>query len=277
MTVRVTGATPGQSRRAEPGIWDPGWTVNGVNAINFHDTAAAVIEVPSQVFLFRYRPRWWWVSLLLFALTTVGIAAVFRARRWFAAIHAAMHRTNRNELPGYRAPRAARTKPMTIETPDRARTDDWDTHWREYVSANALNPASVYRTRLRLRPSGAPRSAKPRAPPRHGLWPGRAREAPVLRGRPDAEVLGLDLSKTGVAIAQKKVPRARFFQQDLTQPVGIEPAYDGWATHAVCSRGPHAAPRQSRGDHPQRAPADGSWLPTGRHRARRADDMRRFG
>ena len=37
---------------------------------------------------------------------------------------------------------------MTIETPDRVRTDDWDAHWREYTAANALNPASLYRPRL---------------------------------------------------------------------------------------------------------------------------------
>lgn len=110
MTVRVSGATPGDLIVLNQN-WDPGWTVNGVNAVNFHDTAAAVIDGRSQVFLFRYRPRWWWVSLLLFASTMVGIAAVFRARRWFAAIHAGMHRSDRNEVHGYRTPGAARTNP----------------------------------------------------------------------------------------------------------------------------------------------------------------------
>ncbi len=110
VTVRVSGATPGDLIVLNQN-WDPGWTVNGVNAVNFHDTAAAVIDGRSQVFLFRYRPRWWWVSLLLFASTMVGIAAVFRARRWFAAIHAGMHRSDRNEVHGYRTPGAARTNP----------------------------------------------------------------------------------------------------------------------------------------------------------------------
>ncbi len=53
--------------------------------------------------------------------------------------------------------------------------------------------------------------------------------------RPDAEILGIDLSASGVEVARKKVLGAQFFQQDFTQPMTIDSRYLGWATHAVCS------------------------------------------
>lgn len=52
---------------------------------------------------------------------------------------------------------------------------------------------------------------------------------------PRSELLGLDLSETGVAIARQKVPDGRFFQQDLLEPLSIPAEYRSWATHAVCS------------------------------------------
>ena len=57
----------------------------------------------------------------------------------------------------------------------------------------------------------------------------------MLRSRPDAEVVGLDLAQSGVEISRKKVPAAQFFQQDFTKPMALDERYKGWATHAVCS------------------------------------------
>ncbi len=126
---------------------------------------------------------------------------------------------------------------MTLETQnttDRARTDDWDSHWSEYNEANARNPASSYRTRLiseLLALATAPGTVR-----LLDLGCGQGELASrALRARPNAEILGLDLSSTGVAIAQRKVPQGRFFQQDFTQPMTLDRSYDGWATHAVCS------------------------------------------
>jgi SAM-dependent methyltransferase len=118
--------------------------------------------------------------------------------------------------------------------PDRTRTDDWDSHWSEYVAANALNPASAYRTRLIFDLLALRAAPSPVRLIDLGSGQGEL-AAHALRARPDAEIVGLDLSQTGVAIAQKKVPRARFFQQDFTRPMRLDGAYDGWATHAVCS------------------------------------------
>jgi SAM-dependent methyltransferase len=57
----------------------------------------------------------------------------------------------------------------------------------------------------------------------------------VLDKYPSAEVLGLELSHSGVEISSKKVPGARFVQRDLLQDVALPAEYVGWATHAVCS------------------------------------------
>ncbi len=113
-------------------------------------------------------------------------------------------------------------------------TDDWDSHWKTYRGTALLNPAQAYRRRLifeLLDLAGA------RAPVRlldlgsgFGTLAGE-----LLHARPDAEVVGLDLSASGVEMARTSVPGARFFQQDFTQLMTLEDRYRGWATHAVCS------------------------------------------
>jgi SAM-dependent methyltransferase len=52
---------------------------------------------------------------------------------------------------------------------------------------------------------------------------------------PGMQLVGVDLSDTGVAIAKTKVPTGEFFQQDLLKPLALPERYLGWATHAVCS------------------------------------------
>jgi SAM-dependent methyltransferase len=126
------------------------------------------------------------------------------------------------------------TRDTTRDAADRARTDDWDAHWSEYNAANALNPASAYRTRMIFELLALATAAGPVRLLDLGCGQGEL-AVRALAARPNAEVLGLDLSSTGVAIAQKKVPRGHFFQQDFTQPMALDRSYDGWATHAVCS------------------------------------------
>jgi SAM-dependent methyltransferase len=123
---------------------------------------------------------------------------------------------------------------MNTETTDRTRTDDWDSHWSTYVAANALSPASAYRTRLIFDLLALQRASAPVRLLDLGSGQGEL-AAQALRLRPDAEVVGLDLSHTGVARARTIVPAARFFQQDFTRPIEIDGTYRAWATHAVCS------------------------------------------
>ncbi len=82
VTVSVSGAVPGDLIVLNQN-WDPGWVVNGQRAVNFHDAAAARIDSPSQEFVFRYRPRTWWLSLVVFALTVGAVVAAIRVWRRF--------------------------------------------------------------------------------------------------------------------------------------------------------------------------------------------------
>ena len=112
--------------------------------------------------------------------------------------------------------------------------DDWNEHWDEYAAATALNPAQAYRRKLifellLLRSAEAPVRLLDLGSGTGDL----ARD--VLRERPDAEIVGFDLSASGVAIAQRKSPGASFYQQDFTKPIQVVDKYRGWATHAVCS------------------------------------------
>lgn len=52
---------------------------------------------------------------------------------------------------------------------------------------------------------------------------------------PNAQLLGAELSKSGVAISQRKVPQATFLVADLFQPPEALKEFTSWATHAVCS------------------------------------------
>ena len=112
--------------------------------------------------------------------------------------------------------------------------DDWDQHWRAYAASNRENPAQIYRQKLIFDALALKGSRAPVRLLDLGSGAGEL-AAHVLRLRPDAEVVGLDLSASGVELASRNVPCARFFQQDFTAPIALDPSYRGWATHAVCS------------------------------------------
>jgi 2-polyprenyl-3-methyl-5-hydroxy-6-metoxy-1,4-benzoquinol methylase len=112
--------------------------------------------------------------------------------------------------------------------------EQWNDHWDEFAASAALNPAQAYRRKLVFELLALDRA---KAPVRLlDLGSGTGDFAlEVSRARADAEIVGLDLSASGVSLATRKVPRGRFFQQDFTAPIEIDARYRGWATHAVCS------------------------------------------
>src|SRR5687768_15859533 len=119
-----------------------------------------------------------------------------------------------------------------LEAP--APTDDWNTHWNAFHASAALNPAQAYRRMLIFRALDLPRAKG--AVRLLEIGSGQGDLSREIKDRhPEVELVGLDLSHTGVEIARTKVPDGSFFQQDLTQPLGIPTRYHGWATHAVCS------------------------------------------
>jgi SAM-dependent methyltransferase len=116
----------------------------------------------------------------------------------------------------------------------RTETDAWDRHWTSYAQTNALNPAQVLRRSLVFQ---ALDLSNHRGPVRLlDLGSGTGEFASeVMVARPDAEVVGLDLSLTGVELAQAKVPKGRFFQQDFSKPMSLDKSLEGFATHVTCS------------------------------------------
>src|SRR5262249_32532990 len=107
--------------------------------------------------------------------------------------------------------------------------DNWEQHWKEYNKSAEDNPAQKYRRDLIFQLLDANGSG-------HGMrildiGSGQGDMAAALHDRfPAAEVMGLELSRTGVEISVRKVPNARFAQRDLMETV--EPPRDqcGWAT-----------------------------------------------
>ena len=60
--------------------------------------------------------------------------------------------------------------------------------------------------------------------------------AAAVRTRfPSAQLLGLELSQSGVEISRQKVRDARFVQRNLLEKIEVPEDQRGWATHAVCS------------------------------------------
>ncbi|HTA92233.1 MAG TPA: class I SAM-dependent methyltransferase [Polyangiaceae bacterium] len=118
--------------------------------------------------------------------------------------------------------------------PSRASSDGWDRHWSAHAASNALNPAQAYRRRLIF---GALDLSRARDTARVlEIGSGQGELSSEIKQRyPEADLVGVDLSDTGVALAQTKVPSGVFFQQDLRQPMAIPERYRAWATHAVCS------------------------------------------
>jgi trans-aconitate methyltransferase len=112
--------------------------------------------------------------------------------------------------------------------------DNWNEHWSRYAAAAEQNPAQAYRRDLVFRRLAL--DAAVPAPRVVELGSGQGDLSRQIKARwPHAEVLGLDLSETGIEIARQKVPDGVFFQADFMRPLALPSRYLGWATHAVCS------------------------------------------
>ena len=116
----------------------------------------------------------------------------------------------------------------------RASQDDWDAHWDHYAESAAQNPAQRMRhaliARLLCEDGG---KAEMRV---FDLGSGQGdlvrKLVPLL---PNARFVGAELSESGVAISQQKVPGATFLVADIFEPPAPLKEFTGWATHAVCS------------------------------------------
>jgi SAM-dependent methyltransferase len=112
--------------------------------------------------------------------------------------------------------------------------DDWNRHWDEYHASAEENPAQSYRRALIFSLLGLSGSGSGARILDVGSGQGDMISA-VEHQYPEARLLGLELSQSGVALSSRKVPRARFLQRDLLQPGEPIEEFRGWATHAICS------------------------------------------
>jgi SAM-dependent methyltransferase len=111
--------------------------------------------------------------------------------------------------------------------------DSWDTHWDQYAQSAETNPAQRYRRRLIF--SWLKLSATERV---HVLDIGSGQgdfAADLKRAFPQADILGLELSRRGVEISKRKVPGGIFQEVDLLEAALPPEPFQEWATHAVCS------------------------------------------
>jgi len=112
--------------------------------------------------------------------------------------------------------------------------DNWDQHWTDFSEAAKNAPATRYRERVCLRllniqaPGAGVRMLD--------IGCGTGGFAELFCSRfPEARLLGLEISQTGVELSAKRVPRAEFVQRDLMAPANAQQDVSFGATHAVCS------------------------------------------
>ncbi|HVZ65786.1 MAG TPA: class I SAM-dependent methyltransferase [Lacunisphaera sp.] len=115
-----------------------------------------------------------------------------------------------------------------------SRPDDWDRHWNSFAEAASRNPAQLMRHVLAIRLLAAGDAGCARRVLDLGSGQGDL-AIRLRRDQPEAELVGFEMSASGVAISQRKVPQARFLVVDLFQPPVEAAAFAGWATGAICS------------------------------------------
>ncbi len=110
--------------------------------------------------------------------------------------------------------------------------DDWDQHWDQYSGSAAENPAQSYRRKLVL----SLLDLQGKADRVLDIGSGQGDfAAEVKAAHPNCELVGIELSRSGVEQAQRLVPQATFLQRNLLEPVDPAEPHRNWATHAVCS------------------------------------------
>jgi 2-polyprenyl-3-methyl-5-hydroxy-6-metoxy-1,4-benzoquinol methylase len=116
----------------------------------------------------------------------------------------------------------------------RASQDDWDAHWDHYAESAVENPAQRMRHDIiaRLLCENAGQETMQLFDLGSGQGDLARKLEPLL---PTARLVGAEISESGVAISQRKVPGATFLVADIFQPPAALNDFAGWATHAVCS------------------------------------------
>lgn len=112
--------------------------------------------------------------------------------------------------------------------------NDWETIWDQYADSAAENPAQSYRRSLivsRIFSSPLAQNGKI-----VDLGSGQGDFLKFISQIfPSAKLLGVELSQSGIRIAQGKVPHAKFIQHDFTTPASVDLDPTEKADVGVCS------------------------------------------
>ena len=110
--------------------------------------------------------------------------------------------------------------------------EPWERHWERFAASNRVNPGPAYRRRLIHHLLGAEAAGPGAAILDIGCGPSDLL-AELAERYPQAAIAGVDLSRSGLALARGKLPRALLVQSDFAAAAPEE--LHGWASHAVCS------------------------------------------
>jgi cyclopropane fatty-acyl-phospholipid synthase-like methyltransferase len=111
--------------------------------------------------------------------------------------------------------------------------DNWESHWERYAGSASANPAQSMRHDFiaRLLQRHAEKTMR--------VFDIGSGQGDMLKKInmlfPQAELLGVELSNSGVEISRRKVPRATCITADLFESPSDLLRFRSWATHAVCS------------------------------------------
>ncbi len=114
-----------------------------------------------------------------------------------------------------------------------AAADDWDQHWQDFTSSAEMGPAHEYRRRTVLQLLGIAGRGESTSLLEIGSGTGEFAEA-FLNRYPQAQFLGLELSRVGVEISSRRVPAAKFVQRNLLLPAPAEQPPAPQSNRAVC-------------------------------------------
>jgi len=121
---------------------------------------------------------------------------------------------------------------MTSPSSASETVDNWDSHWSDFGEAISSNPAQVMRHNLVIQLFAAERASPKSKVIDFGSGHGDFLEK-FHRRFPEMNLLGLELSETGVEISRRKVPSASFLTADLFNPPADLARYEGWGEYAV--------------------------------------------
>jgi len=121
-----------------------------------------------------------------------------------------------------------------MSTGEIAEVDDWDRHWQDIGASSEKGPTPRYRRRLIFQLLGIRAGDESVRMLEIGSGTGEFAEQ-FCRRYPRARYLGLELSRVGVQIAERRAPSAVFLQRDLMHAAEPGGDQDFGATHVVCS------------------------------------------